>query len=228
MTITREDVAAFVDGELDPAREAEVAAAISADPALAEQVEAHRALKQRLGDHFAPILDAPLPDALTAPLRTRGRVIDFAAAREKRSRASVVPRWSWIAVPALAASLALAVFLPRGPGEGYADGALASALEEQLVATQASGARTRILLSFRDEAGVYCRAFAGEARSGIACRDAEGWRLLLQGGGAAAPDSEYRMAGNPTAAVLERAQALAAGPALDAAEEQTARARGWR
>ena len=155
-------------------------------------------------------------------------MIDFAAAREKRSRASVVPRWSWIAVPALAASLALAVFLPRGPGEGYADGALASALEEQLVATQAPGARTRILLSFRDEAGVYCRAFAGEAQSGIACRDDAGWRLIEEGPGARAQDSEYRMAGNPAAAVLERAQAMAAGPALDGAQEEAAKARGWR
>ena len=36
------------------------------------------------------------------------------------------------------------------------------------------------------------------------------------------------MAGSPAAKVFERAQALAAGPALDADEEQVARARGWR
>lgn len=228
MSVTPEELAAFADGELDPAREAEVAAAIAADPALAEQVSRHRALEQRLGVHFASILEAPVPERLTGPLRTREAAIDFAAAREKRSRARTLPRWTWIAGPALAASLALAVFLPRGPAESYAEGALATALDQQLVATQAADAPIRILLSFRDRAGAYCRAFAGAARSGIACRDADGWRLLAEGQGAVRQDSEYRMAGTPVADVFERAQALAAGPALDAGEEHAARARGWR
>ena len=235
MSVTREDLAAFADGELDPARAAEVAAAVAADPALAEELRAHRALRERLLAHFTPVLDAPLPERLTAPLTTRGdasprdgrgAVTDFAAARERREARRALPRWTWFAAPALAASLALAVLLPRGAD--YATGDLAAALDRQLVATQAADAETRVLLSFRDEAGAYCRAFAGEAQSGIACREADGWRLVMQGEGAAAQDSEFRMAGNPAAEVLERAQAMAAGPALDAQQEQAARAHGWR
>lgn len=223
MTVTREELAAYADGELDPAREVEVAAAVAADPDLKAQVDAHRALKARLGAHFAPILDAPLPERLTAPLRRQeAEIIDFAAARNRR-----IVRWSWIAAPALAAALALAVFMPRGD-DGYASGALAATLDTQLVAAQSADAPTRILLSFRDQAGSYCRAFAGEAESGIACRDAEGWRLVTEGEGAAAQIGEYRMAGNPAAEMLERAQAMAAAPALDAAAEQAAKARGWR
>jgi anti-sigma factor RsiW len=222
-SITPEELAAFADGELDAAREAEVAAAVAADPAFAAQVRAHRALKAKLDAHFAPILDAPLPEGMTALLQRReAEVIDFAAARNRR-----IVRWSWIAAPALAASLALAVFMPRGD-EGYATGALAETLDTQLVAAQPADAETRILLSFRDQAGSYCRAFAGEAQSGIACRDAEGWRLVSEGKGAAAQAGEYRMAGNPAAELLERAQAMAAGPAVDAAGEEAARARGWR
>lgn len=223
MSVTREELAAYADGELDPAREAEVAAAVSADPALEAQVNAHRALKARLGAHFAPIFDAPLPERLTAPLqRQEAEIIDFTAARNRR-----IVRWSWVAVPALAASLALAVFVPRS-GDEYADGALAETLDAQLVAAQPADAPTRILLSFRDEAGSYCRAFAGEAQSGIACRDAGGWRLVIEGEGVAAQTGEYRMAGNPATETLERAQAMAAGPALDAEAERAARARGWR
>jgi len=229
MSVTREELAAFADGELDAARAAEVAAAVEADSALADQVRAHQTLKERLGAHFAPVMDAPLPERLTALVRPEARqVIDFAAAREKRDRARGLPRWSWIAAPALAASLALAVFLPRGASDGYARGDLAETLDGQLVAAQASSVSTRILLSFRDEAGAYCRAFAGEAQSGIACRDDAGWRLVMQAEGFAGPSGDYRMAGNPAAAVLERAQAMAAGPALDAAEERAARARRWR
>lgn len=226
MSVTREDLAAYADGELDVLRAAEVAAAIEADPALAEHVRAHHALRERLKAHFAPILQAPVPERLTADLSPKPAVIDFAAARERRAR--TLPRWSWIAAPALAASLALAVFLPRGGGGEYAGDALAATLDGQLVATQDMGARTRILLSFQDRAGTYCRAFAGEAHSGIACRDDQGWRLVMHGEGAPGQTSEYRMAGASAAPVLERAQAMATGAALDAAGEQAAKARGWR
>ena len=223
MTVTREELAAFADGELDAVRDAEVAAAVAADPDLNAHVDAHRALKAALGAHFAPILDAPMPERLTEPLqRQEAEVIDFAAARNRR-----IVRWSWIAAPALAAALALAVFMPRGDA-GYASGALAGTLDSQLVAAQPADAPTRILLSFRDKSGSYCRAFAGEAQSGIACRDSEGWRLVTEGEGAAAQTSEYRMAGASAAEVLERAQSMAAGPALDGAQEQAAKARGWR
>ena len=43
MSVRREELAAYADGELDAAREAEVATAVAADPALAREVEAHRA-----------------------------------------------------------------------------------------------------------------------------------------------------------------------------------------
>jgi anti-sigma factor RsiW len=228
MSVTREELAAFADGELEPARQAEVAAAVAADPALAAQLEAHRALRERLGAHFAPVLEAPVPDRLTALLRPEPPVIDFGAARDKRERARSLPRWTWFAGPALAASLALAVFMPRGGDDGYASGELAAALDGQLVAAQSADAPTRILLSFRDEEGAYCRAFAGAAQSGIACRDEAGWRLRHEGEGIAGQDGDYRMAGATAGAVLERAQAMAAGPALDAAQEQAAKARGWR
>lgn len=228
MSVSREELAAFADGELDPGRQAEVAAAVAADPALAREVEAHLALKARLSGHFAPILQAPLPDRLTAPLRHAESVVDLAAVREERRQSRRLPRWSWIVGPALAASIALAIIVPRQAQDGYAEGSLAAALDEQLVATQRSDAPTRILLSFRDEAGSYCRAFSSSARNGIACRDDAGWQLVVEEAGIPAQTSEYRTAGNPAARVLEQAQSMAAGPALDAAQERAARAGRWR
>jgi len=227
MIVTPEELAAFADGELDAPRAAEVAAMVSADPALAAQVRAHRALKARLGAHFAPIVEAPVPERLAAMLRPEpGEVVDFAAAREKHERSRALPRWTWFAGSALAASLALAVLLQ--PGGEYAQGGLATALDGQLVAAQDPAGPTRILVSFRNSEGGYCRAFAARAQSGIACRDDTGWRLAFKGKGAAAGIGDYRMAGSPAAEVLRQAQAMAAGPALDAAGEEAARARGWR
>jgi len=231
MTITREELAAFADGELDPARHAEVAAAVAADPALADEVRAHRALRDRLTAHFTPILDAPLPDELTSQLRSRDRqVVDFTAARNKLQQRESPQRYRrrWIVGTAVAASLALAVFLPRGSGNGHVDGALADALDQQLIATQSPDLPHRILLSFQDESGTYCRVFSSPERSGIACREPEGWRLRATGAGAKAPEAEYRMAGNAAADVLQKAQDMAAGPGFTAEEERAARARGWR
>jgi len=226
MTISREELAAFADGELDPARAAEVAAAVANDGTLQAQVEAHRSLKAQLGAHFAPIHDAPVPDKLSALLVSHeDKIVSFAMAKEQRDR---IRRWSWVVAPALAASLALAVFLPRGAGNDYAQGQLAATLDGQLVASRDATAPTQVLLSFRDHEGDFCRAFVGETQSGIACRDDRGWRLQMTADGIAPQTSEYRTAGSPAAAVVERAQELADGPALDAAEEQAARARGWR
>lgn len=231
MKWSREEIAAFADGELDPAQQAEIAAAVAADPELGEQVRAHRALRERLAQHFEPILEAPLPERLTKPLQhQRDGVISLGVAREKRAQRTTagVSRWAWFAGPALAASLALAVFLPRGEQDNYAQGPLAAALEQQLVSSQEHGARQRILLSFRNDNGEYCRAFVGREKSGIACREAQGWRLEEEANGASAQQTEYRMAGSSAASLLDRAQAMAAGPALDAGQERGARERGWR
>ncbi|QGN55131.1 hypothetical protein [Novosphingobium sp. Gsoil 351] len=229
MSITPEELAAFADGELDGGRGDRVAAAAAADPALAAKIAAHRKLKARLSAHFAPILDEPVPAMLTAKLSPKAEVVDLAAARAVRGERRRLPRWSWIAAPALAASLALALFAPRG-GEraDYASGQLASALDNQLVATAPSDAPTRILLSFRDDAGAYCRAFSAARQSGIACRDTQGWKLRELRAGQAAQSQEYRQAGSSDAGLLEAAQAMAAGPAFDAAQELEARERGWR
>lgn len=230
MKPSREELAAFADGELDDARCAAVAAAVEADPELAAQVSTHRALRRQLSSHFAPIVEAPLPERLVRPLKQGDAVVELADARRKREARSSgsLARWGWLAGPALAASLALALFMPGRDGGGQVEGQLAVALDQQLVAGQAPDAPQRILLSFRNQAGEYCRAFTAQDQGGIACREADGWRMEQAGDGAKQDRSEYRMAGSSSAKILEWAQAMAAGPALDAAEERQARESGWR
>ena len=230
MTVTREDIAAYADGELAPDRALQVEEAVERDAELAQQLAAHRALKDRLAGHFAPIAQQPVPDRLSAMLtRETAPVGDIAAAREKREARRLLPHWGWVAGPALAASLALAIFLPRGGvPDGYADAQLAGALDTQLVAEQPSGADTRILLSFQNREGDFCRAFSGASGSGIACRDTQGWKLEALGEGAAGARTEYRTAGADAGAIMARAQSMADGPALDAEAEAEARATGWQ
>lgn len=235
MNIRPEELAAFADGELTGDDATRVAAAVAADPELQRQVEAHRALKARLAAHYAPLAERAVPDRLAALLQggaaeAPAEIVDLAAAREERLAKRRLPRWSYFAAPALAASLALAVFLP-GTGdtpEGYADTRLAAALETQLVAEQEQGAETRILLSFRNQEDALCRAFSGAGGGGIACRDAEGWQLEALGEGSAGQTSTYRQAGASDAEILALAQDMAAGPALDADQERAARRSSWR
>jgi anti-sigma factor RsiW len=230
--VTPEDIAAFADGELSGERHERVATAVLADPELMRQVERHKALKTTLSSHYAPILGQPLPDRISATLRVpqTAQVVDFARAQESRAERRRLPHWGWIAGPALAASLALAVFIPgmQSQPEAYADAQLAAILNEQMVASQSQGTETRVLLSFRSKAGQYCRAFSGSAGGGIACRDDEGWRLEVIGEGSEHASSDYRMAGGSDAEILALAQEMAAGPALDAQGEQAAKAQGWR
>jgi anti-sigma factor RsiW len=98
-------------------------------------VERHRALRARLAAHYAPVLEAPLPDRLRqAVMPPEATVVDLAQARARRTRRLT---WGGGIGLALAASLTLAVVLQAGrrnAAAGYADGALASALDNQLPA----------------------------------------------------------------------------------------------
>lgn len=229
MTISENELAAFADGELSPADAVRVEQAVAADPELARRLAAHRLLKDRLAGHFAPIAAQDPPERLTALLRPQPAVVDLAAAREN-GRTQRLPRWTWVAGPALAASLLVAVLVP-GSGDDssavYADGQLAAVLSSQLAADQNPEAQTRVLLSFVREGGDYCRAYVSDRQSGIACNDGTGWALVEQAGGATGSQSEYQQAGSAVAEVLARAQDMAVGSALDAEAERAAREHGW-
>jgi hypothetical protein len=110
----------------------------------------------------------------------------------------------------------------------YAVGDVAAALDHQLVATQPAGAPVRILLSFRDGEGNFCRGFSSAGQSGVACRDGRGWRLGKVIGSQLTRTGEYRQAGSADAEVLSAIQDLAQGPALDQEGERNAIRAGWR
>ena len=59
MTIDRETLMAYADGELDELTRRRVEQAITADPALAAQVEADRALRARIAGHYAEVAEQP-------------------------------------------------------------------------------------------------------------------------------------------------------------------------
>ena len=237
MSIDGETLMAYADGELDAVTAKRVEKAIAADPALAAEVERHRALRARLRAHFDQVAALPLPDALTAGLRDSAKVVDLAAAREARAPARAAPRW-WGG--AVAAALVLGVVLGQSlqPGGGgdftargnqlVASGGVARALDGQLASNQPTNAPVKMLVSFRDAQGTYCRAFQGAAQGGIACREGSAWHVRALRAANPTQNAEYRQAGSEASALLADAQAMMAGEALDAGQESAAAAKGWR
>jgi hypothetical protein len=252
MSISPEMLAAYADDQLDGAERAMVEQALAQDPALAQEVATHRALRARLVAHFAPILEETLPDSLTRALKAppapqTATVVSIETARARRrerearspnpepmtaepmGKAPARPRWAIGAGIALAACVALAVVIGRPamvPASNYAAPELAQALDSRLSGEQ-GGSGPQVLLSFADATGAVCRGFAGSQASGIACHDAHGWRLERRFPGVTAQEGAYRQAGSTDPKLMAAMQDMAAGGALDPAAERAARARGW-
>ncbi|HET8612586.1 MAG TPA: anti-sigma factor, partial [Sphingomonas sp.] len=174
--IGEEELVAWIDGELEGPEAERVARAVAENPALAARAEAHRRLASRLQAAFAPIAEEPVALRVAPP----APVVSLA---EERARRGGPPR-RWALPGAIAASLLVGVLVGHqtwGGGAGVADRADALALAAPIghaLDTQLSGASgpVRIQLSFRDQAGDYCRSFTARHFGGVACRADGGWR----------------------------------------------------
>ena len=223
MTPDDEVLMAYADGELDALTAKRVERAIAEDPELAARVEAHRTLRAQLATAF-PLVAGP--DPLEAMIRS--------APAPLARRRPPIWRQPWLQAAAMAACLVIGVMVGTnwrtGPvatdraGALVASGTLARALDHQLAS---EAGETRILVSFRNAQGSYCRLFAGAATDGIACRADGQWRLVRTGAASAAARGDYRQAGSADIAMLDAAQAMMAGDRLDAAQEARARRDGW-
>lgn len=114
--IAETDLHAYVDGQLPPARQAEVAAWLAAHPDDAARVEAWRAQKLALRQRFDAVLDEPIPESLR-------RLTEAAVDREKRP--NWLPVWS---LQRLAAGIAIAVLGGAAGWFGHATWAPADAM----------------------------------------------------------------------------------------------------
>jgi hypothetical protein len=216
---------AYADGELDPIEARRFEQRMALEPALEWAVSMHRALGAQLRAGFATVAAEPLPERLTATIP--GNVVQFPAR-------NAAPRWRIAA--AMAACLVVGLLLgrigPQGPvmvadGRLAASGTLADALESRLAGEAGD---IRIVASFRDGAGSYCRVFTAPVTDGIACRDAEGWALRRTASATAtqAATGGYRQAGSAAPSLMAAAQEMMVGDPLDGAGEAKARGRGWK
>lgn len=192
MTFDEQALAAYVDGELDPATRALVEAAARSDAALGARLKAQQDLKALLTAHYGPVANEPLPERLMQIIRSgapaSAEVVNLAtrhdtpAAPQPQRLPSRLAAWVGMAA-CLVVGLAIGpLALPFSVGLNgdigqtlVATDPLARVLDEQ-TAAEPSGP-IRIGLSFRDKAGTYCRTFqrtaAGPSGPGLPRE----WRL---------------------------------------------------
>lgn len=232
--ISEEMLVAYADGELDEVNRRRVERALAQDAALAARLAAHQRVAAALGATFGPVAQEAVPDRFHALLTDAARVVPIAPAHRPSRRPGL-----WMPF-ALAASLALGLVVGHGfdrsdapvamrEGHMIAQGALAGALDTQLASAQPADATTRIGLSFRAKGGQWCRSFAGDALSGVACRSDGEWRLkaALPGQGHGAGTQTYRQASSVDPRVLAMVEALMVDAPVDAAAEKAARDARW-
>lgn len=228
MSFTAEQIMAFADGELDAVTAKRIEQAMQSDPSLSAQIAAHRNLREKLGQRFAPVLDEPVPDRLLDALVK----VDTSMAdrRARRSGFSSPLQWG-----AIAATLIIGLFagyqlqpdsmITEKSGALIAHGRLESTLESQLASNQSSKAPIRIGLTFRDDEGVFCRSFESRSFAGIACKAGNDWQLRQTFEGV--DPADYRLASSGEVAQAVEQMMSEDGP-LDARQETSARNQGWR
>lgn len=220
---------AWLDGELEPAEAAEMAAKVAADPELMRLADRHRALASQLRGAFDPIIAEPIPERLK--IRPSAEVVDLAA-RRRRSMPSL-PQWAAIAATLVAGVLVGTIIPVHGSGpvrvqEGrlYAAASLDEGLDTALASAPAGP--VRIGLTFRGHAGEICRTFTIKAASGLACREGSRWRLRGLFAPPEGQDSAYRMAGGMDPNLASLVDSTMAGEPFDAAQEAAAKRHSWR
>lgn len=244
MATSREQLMAFIDGELTPGDERKVIAEIAANPDFAAYVEEQRNLRLRLAEDFAPALTQPVPERFermilhNAPTRSAAMSNLF-----RQLFAPIRRRQLWIPAGAAVAGIAIGIGISGLFGAGAAlhdrDGALiAGGGLARLLSTGLAGDRNpdapgRIGLTFIDNAGDYCRTFqtsgnGGNVLAGVACHERNTWRVVATAAVKSSVNGQFRPAAASLPDSLRGAvNDMISGQPLNAAAERTARDRNW-
>jgi hypothetical protein len=247
--ITDEELMAYADGELDDARTQEIGRAIDTNPELAARLRVFRLTGRALGPHFDPILEEQPPAALLQAIRSAP--ISGRRPSPRESVATTIGRVlqsfgfgpsPWPVLAGIATGLiigAAATMTGHGTGDeavvAERDGALVATgpldrtLETDTMEASRAGA-VKIVATFADEAGRWCRLYQGAGHSGLACRQAaHHWQIIALGEGSGGTDSSPVPSGGGGAQAVDdlAASMMTSSAALDAQTEAELVSRAW-
>jgi hypothetical protein len=236
MTDRDERVAAWLDGTMSEDECALFEAEMESDPALAEQVAAWQENDALLRAAYG----APMTQAVDEALLARMGLAEKPAAHTAANDNPLWRRWMLPAGGAMAAGLALVLWLgPNPPAGRSGSGTQFAAAMEQLpsraVRVMADGGKVSPVLSFAAADGRFCREFAisggAEPGGGIACKDASGWKVEARSTSATlvADPGQIATAGGPDDQELAAAYVrLGASDPLSVDAERRLIAFGWK
>lgn len=245
----KDRLAAFVDGELSPEEAAAVVMHLADHPQDQAYVDDLMAANEALSQAFAAPLDEPVPPAmrdliLGTPPPPAGSVVPFPARSGLRARVLTLGG-GLVAGAALAAGLAVAVFLPTVdahdlmPGPLAASGPLHAALSTLTAGTvqvMEDGAEVMILASMPTPAG-FCREIevihpeAGRLEAALACTSGAGWAvevvIAADLADTTAPEGFETASGDEVQGFAPFLDRIGAGAVMAPDDEAAAIARGW-
>ena len=246
MPLSEDKIMAYVDGELDPAEDADVAAGLVDDPVAGDRAHALRELNGLLRAAYDDALKEPVPEALLRTVeRRRDGVRGFRL--DRLFEGFLAPAWAHAATAVLLIAIGggAGAWLFRSEAETAGSQQLAAVLE-----TERSGVPTRItvdggqitpLLTFVHRDGRYCRQFEdlthGTAAYGLACRSEGGaWQVEMMinadlwNDPAKEPSGpDYQLAGGPLDGLIDQAlEAAMSEPPLAPEAERALISGGWK
>lgn len=250
MSFSDETLMAYADGELDEHTRRDIEQAMRRDPAIADKIRQHKALRSNVFSAFAGTLEEAVPQRLQAAARS-GKVVHLDSVRQVRQPPAPPPavnrpKWVFPQWGALAATLVVGVLagvfgaqtfsgdsqlaaFDRESGILAAQGKLDKALSQQVTGIPARDASVKVGITFMSKEGGYCRSFMLPTTAGLACRNGETWEIPVLTNGPMGTNTEYRQASSALpAAVLEAIDARIEGKPLDAAGERAAHKSGWK
>lgn len=255
MTPSRDELMAYVDGELEPVDRARIEAYVAENSEARAFVERQKVLRQSLADAYGPLMSEPVPAPMMqllatptahGPLRLVRQQPSFLAGWMAQLKQRAM--WVWLAPAAgVAAGVGVAAmlgFFSRGDDLIMTNGAemaaaprLEKALTQQLAADENSALQSgvRIGVSFEAIDGRLCRTFDGidadrGGVAGVACRGDAQWQVTAIAKSEVAGDTLlYRPAGSAMPPLVREAVGdMIKGEPFDASAEQAARAHDWR
>ncbi|MCT7377849.1 anti-sigma factor family protein [Chelativorans salis] len=248
-----ETLMAFADGELDEATAAAVEDAVNHDDELMARVAMFMETRARAKAEMASLLDQPVPHKLEQDVRAMveesrkasandaeaepGQVVQLGSVRKNHS-ARRAETWTLPLAASLVAAIAAGIVgyqlgSAGDPEEARVAGVTDPAVQKALQ-TLASGEerqlageerRIRIVSSFRDQDGTFCREYEidpaqGSSLVAVSCHEASEWITKIA---VTAPLGEDGYAPASSMEALEAyLSAINAGPALSEEEEAQA------
>lgn len=226
-------IGAYLDGELDAEKRALVEHWLASDKGAAARLDRIRAADALMREAI-PRVAAPEDDPIAALIRGQAERRPPRLTRQSAVRAAALAAACVLGVLAgRAMSPSLISINPSADARMRVGAEVAQALDSTPSGETVPvlGGEVRVAMSFQTEAGKVCRQYrttsGHDAADAVACRDEDGWRMIVQASATDVDGDAFVPAGSnsPLDAAIS---ALGPAVALDSREERALMGANWR